>query len=136
MEEMKNRFYLLLPMLFVMLLASCVSVPSATSDINIDKKQSKKKLLFSDWKYKGFGQSLPDWFEAAYNNEVRKVRKTDAVLAGKEIKILSAEGVNIDQADNILKIKCEELSSDFVFYDASWARIDAEHYVALAVLYK
>ena len=44
--------------------------------------------------------------------------------------------MNSDQADKVLKIKQEEISSDFIFYDSCWARIDAGVYVALAVLYR
>ena len=70
MEEMKNRFCLLLPLLFALMLASCATTSAGTSDINIEKKQSNKKLLFKDWKYKGFGQPLPAWFNAAYKNNI------------------------------------------------------------------
>ena len=108
MEEMKNRFCLLLPLLFILMLASCATTSAGTSDINIEKKQSNKKLLFSDWKYKGFGQPLPAWLE----------------------------GVNSDQADKVLKIKQEEISPDFILYDTCWASIGAGDYIALAVFYK
>ena len=46
MEEMKNRFCLLLSLLFIILLASCATTSAGASDINsditIEKKQSKK----------------------------------------------------------------------------------------------
>lgn len=139
MEEMKIRFSLLLSLVLVMLLASCATTANTqagTSDINIEKKQSSKKLLFKDWKYKGFGQPLPAWFEAAYKNDLSGVKKSDAQLSDRELVIISGEGVNSDQADKILKIRQEEISSDFILYDSCWARIDAGDYVALAVLYK
>jgi len=136
MEEMKNRFCLLLPLLFTLMLASCATTSAGTSDINIEKKQSNKKLLFKDWKYKGFGQPLPAWFDAAYKNNVSGLQKTDAKLSGSEIVIIRGEGVNADQADKILKIKQEEISSDFILYDTCWASIGAGDYIALAVFYK
>ena len=136
MEEMKNRFCLLLPLLFNLMLASCATTSAGTSDINIEKKQSNKKLLFKDWKYKGFGQPLPAWFDAAYKNNVSGLQKTNAKLSGSEIVIIRGEGVNADQADKILKIKQEEISSDFILYDTCWASIGAGDYIALAVFYK
>lgn len=136
MEEMKIRFNLLLSLVLVTLLASCASTSAGTSDINIEKKQSNKKLLFKDWKYKGFGQSLPAWFEAAYKNDVYSLKKTDVQLSESEIVILRGEGINSDQADKVLKIKQEEISSDFILYDTCWASIGAGDYIALAVFYK
>lgn len=136
MEEMKNRFCLLLPLLFALMLASCATTSAGTSDINIEKKQSNKKLLFKDWKYKGFGQPLPAWFDAAYKNNVSGLQKTDVKLSGSEIVIIRGEGVNADQADKILKIKQEEISPDFILYDTCWASIGAGDYIALAVFYK
>ena len=119
-----------------MLLASCATTSAGASDINIEKKQSNKKLLFKDWKYKGFGQALPAWFEAAYKNDINAVKKSDSNLSDCELVILRGEGVNSDQADKVLKIKKDEVSEEFIFYDSCWARIDAGQYVALAVLYK
>ena len=136
MEEMKIRFNLLLSLVLVMLLTSCATTSAGTSDINIEKKQSNKKLLFKDWKYKGFGQSLPAWFEAAYKNDVNAVKKSDVKLSESEIVILRGEGINSDQADKVLKIKQEEISSDFILYETCWASIGAGDYIALAVFYK
>ncbi len=135
-EEMKKRLYLILPLLFITLLASCATTSAGTSDINIEKKQSNKKLLFNDWKYKGFGQALPAWFEAAYKNDLSAVKKSDINLSDSEIVILRGDGINSDQADKILKIKQEEISSDFILYETCWASIGAGEYVALAVFYK
>ena len=140
MAEMKKRIYLILSLLFIMLLASCATTTAGASDINsdviIEKKHSSKKLLFKDWKYKGFGKPLPAWFEAAYKNDINAVRKADSNLFDCEIVILRGDGVNSDQADKVLKIKREEASEDLIFYDSCWARIGAGQYVALAVLYK
>ena len=108
----------------------------AVQDAHKEKKQNPKKLLFDDWKYKGFGQALPVWFEAAYNDDEEKLAKALPQLAGHKLLVIRGEGVNSDQADKILKIKEEELSSDFILYDTCWASIGAGDYIALAVFYK
>lgn len=137
MEEMKSRLYLILSLLIFFCLSSCASKPVAvTKNVYNEKKQNQKKLLFEDWKYKGFGQSLPAWFEAAYKNDVNAVKKSDVKLSDSEIVIIRGEGVNSDQADKVLKIRQEEISSDFILYDTCWASIGAGEYVALAVFYK
>ena len=115
------------------MLISCAT--TSTGDNHIEKKQNQKKLLFEDWKYKGFGQELPVWFEAAYKEDISAIQKTVPELSGHELVIVRAEGINSDQADKILKIKEEELSSDFIFYDACWA-LPGEKYVAIALYYK
>ena len=115
------------------MLASCATTSAGSN--HIEKKQNDKKLLFEDWKYKGFGQELPVWLEAAFENDVPAVKKLLPELSDKEVEIVRAEGINSDQADKILKIKEEELSSDFILYDSSWA-LSGETYITLAVLYK
>ena len=136
-------------LLLLLLLTSCFTACATTAAVsteadsghvesgsNIEKKKKKKKLLFKDWKYKGFGQALPAWFEAAYKNAVYNVKKSDVKLSDCEIVIIRGEGVNSDQADKVLKIKQEEISPDFILYDTCWASIGAGDYVALAVFYK
>ena len=130
MEEMRNFIRLILPLMLIISLASC-----ATSGATKEKHHNEKKLLFEDWKYKGFGQELPVWLEAAFKNDVPAVKKAVPELSDKEVEIVRAEGINSDQADKILKIKEEELSSDFILYDSSWA-LSGEIYIALAVFYK
>lgn len=130
---MKTFYRTFLPLLFFIMLASCATTSAGSS--HIEKKQNDKKLLFEDWKYKGFGQELPVWLEAAFENNVPAVKKAVPELSDKEVEIVRAEGINSDQADKILKIKEEELSSDFILYDSSWA-LSGETYIALAVFYK
>lgn len=130
---MKTFYRTFLPLLFFIMLASCATTSAGSN--HIEKKQNDKKLLFEDWKYKGFGQELPVWLEAAFKNDVLAVKKAVPELSDKEVEIVRAEGINSDQADKILKIKEEELSSDFILYDSSWA-LSGETYIALAVFYK
>ena len=130
---MKTFFKTFLPLLFFIMLTSCATTSAGGN--HIEKKQNQEKLLFEDWKYKGFGQELPVWLEAAFENNVPAIKKVVPEIADKEVLIIRAEGVNSDQADKILKIKEEELSSDFILYDSSWA-LSGETYIALAVFYK
>ena len=130
---MKTFFKTFLPLLFFIMLTSCATTSAGGN--HIEKKQNQEKLLFEDWKYKGFGQELPVWLESAFENDVPAIKKVVPEIADKEVLIIRAEGVNSDQADRILKIKEEELSSDFILYDSSWA-LSGETYIALAVFYK
>ena len=130
---MKTFFKTFLPLLFFIMLTSCATTSAGGN--HIEKKQNQEKLLFDDWKYKGFGQELPVWLEAAFENDVPAIKKVVPEIADKEVEIIRAEGINSDQADRILKIKEEELSSDFILYDSSWA-LSGETYIALAVFYK
>lgn len=130
---MKTFFKTFLPLLFFIMLTSCATTSAGGN--HIEKKQNQEKLLFEDWKYKGFGQELPVWLEAAFENDIPAIKKVVPEIADKEVLIIRAEGVNSDQADKILKIKEEELSSDFILYDSSWA-LSGETYIALAVFYK
>ncbi len=121
------------PLLFFILLTSCAT--TSAGDNHKEKKQNQKKLLFEDWKYKGFGQELPVWFESAFKDDVSEISKRVQELSGHEILIVRGEGINSDQADKVLKIKEKELSSDFIFFDSCWA-LPGEKYVAIALYYK
>lgn len=140
---MKIQIKLLLPLLFIIFTASCATTSSTAA--NKEKKQNDQKLLFEDWKYRGFGQQEPVWLEAAYKNDLSLIKKNLPELSDKEILILTAYGINSDQADRLLKIKEGELPSDFILYDSSWvllsenertAHAEGETYAALAVFYK
>lgn len=130
---MKTLLKTFLSLLFIIMLASCAT--TSAGDNHIEKKQTSEKLLFEDWKYRGFGQEMPVWLEAAFENDVSAVKNAVPELSDKEVVIVRAEGINSDHADKILKIKEEELSSDFILYDSSWA-LSGETYIALAVFYK
>ncbi len=143
MEEMKNRFYLLFPLLFVLLLASCATTSAGTGTITKEKKQGSKKLLFEDWKYKGFGQELPVWFEAAYKGDVEEVRRKISIPENYKIEIVTAQGINSDQANKGLWQKLWVKSELFELYDSSWvllvkkeaaAKNNSYPYFAAAVL--
>ena len=135
-EVMKNKVIIIsLVTFFVCLLfLGCASNDSIKG--NSPKELESQPALFADWKYKGFGHPLPAWFEAAYKNDVSGIKKSASNLLDSEIVILKGEGINSDQAEKVLKIRQEEISDYFLFYDSCWSRIGAGQYVALAVLYK
>ena len=131
MEEMKNLIRLFLPLLFIISLTSC-----ATSGAINENHHNEKKLLFSDWKYRGFGYELPVWFEAAYHNNQIKLKNLIPELSDKEVTILRGEGFNSDQAEQNLKQLLAEADSELLLYDSSWAMTGDGKYVSLALYYK
>jgi len=139
---MKNRFFLIVPLLIIFSLCSCASNPTAknstetgSKDVHKEKKQNPKKLLFDDWKYKGFGQDLPVWFEAAYENNVEKIKKSVAQLSQSEVVIIRGEGINSDQAERVMELQKAAVPEGFEFYDSFWAMTGEGKYISLA-LYK
>ena len=151
MEEMKIRFSLILSLLLILSLCSCVSNPeietgidAGEQDVHNEKKQNQKRLLFEDWKYKGFGKELPVWFEAAYKNNTAEIHRQVVELKNRKIKIITAFGINSDQADKSLKQQLKSFSSDYQLYDSCWALLGDNAaikknkgypYFAAAVLY-
>ena len=132
MEEMKIRFSLILPLLFILCLCSCASV----QDVHKEKKQNHEKLLFEDWKYKGFGQALPSWFEAAYEDSQDKIKKSEKQLSDSEIVIIRGEGINSDQSERNLDLQKKDMPEGYKLYDSFWAKISDGNYVSIAILYK
>ena len=131
MEEMKSRLYLILSLLIFFCLSSCASTPSGdTKDIHNEKKQNQKKLLFEDWKYKGFGQLLPDWFEAAYKGDVEEVRRKISVPEEHKIEIVTAQGINSDQANKSLWQKLVVKAELFELYDSTWVLLSEKEAAA------
>ena len=143
MEEMKIRFCLILPLLFILSLCSCASSPavengtaSGVQDVHKEKKQNHKKLLFEDWKYKGFGQALPDWFEAAYSANEAGIKKTEQKLSDCEIVIIRGEGINSDQAERVMDLHKADIPEDFTLFDSYWAMKSNGTYVSIAIYTK
>ena len=133
MEEMKSRLYLILSLLIIFCLSSCASNPKPagdTNDLYKEKKQSQKRLLFEDWKYKGFGQPLPLWFEAAYKGDVEAVRKQISIPENHKIEIVTAQGVNSDQANKSLWQKLFVKAELFELYDSTWVLLGEKEAVA------
>ena len=127
MEEMKIRFCLILPLLIILCLSSCATTPAGeggavteTQDLHKEKKQNHKKLLFEDWKYKGFGQALPVWFEAAYSGDVEEVRRKISLSDNYKIEVVTAQGINSDQANKGLWKQLLVKAELFELYDSTW----------------
>ena len=137
-EAMKTFIKMLLPLVLICMFASCAttSVGETYGNTHIEKKQKQEKLLFDDWKYKGFGQELSVWFEAAYKNDISAIKKKIPQLLDSEIVIIRGEGINSDQAVRNMEKAESELLTDYMLYDSEWARIDAGEYIALALYYK
>ena len=150
---MKRSYRLLFLLLFIIILTACATVSSAggakplrsEGDLYKEKKQKGEKLLFEDWKYKGFGQILPVWLEAAFKNDVSAIKKRIPELSKKEILLVRASGFNSDQAEQCLKLKLAESIPEYTILDSSWALLSektaangnyAYPYFAAAVLYK
>ena len=115
---MKTRFYLIFTLLFITVLTACASTPAVS--VHKENQQKNKKLLFEDWKYKGFGHSLPAWFEPAYRGDVEEVRKVIAVSDDCKIEIVTAQGINSDQANKSLWEQLIVMSQLFELYDQTW----------------
>ena len=131
MEEMKNFIRLFLPFLLVISLISC-----ATSGAVKENQPKGKKLLFEDWKYRGFGHELPVWLESAYKDNLTELKALVSELSDKEVLILRGEGSNSDQSEHALQLEIAELSSDYKLYDSSWGMLEEGIYISLAILYK
>lgn len=109
MGAMKKIIRLVL-FLLIFLLASCASTPSSES--------SNSK--YDDWKYKGFGSDIPEWFEPASANNKAAVRRSLPELDSVEFLIFKETGVNVDQAQ--AKILESNDLSEYKLYDDFWVR--------------
>ena len=135
---MKNFFRLFLLLLLIISTVACASnqvdaleeqtetISQNNSDTNIEKKQNQKKLLFEDWKYKGFGQALPDWFEAAYKGNLGEVRKRITISKGYKIELVTAQGINSDQINKRLWQLLSVKEEVFELYDSCWGRLNSK----------
>ncbi len=132
MEEMKNFIRFVLPLLLIISFASCAT----TGGVYKENNQSNKKLLFADWKYKGFGHPLPGWFMAAYESNVEKIRQNEEQLSGTEIVIIRGEGINSDQAERVMELQKADIPEDFTFFDSYWAMKSNGTYVSIAIYSK
>lgn len=129
---------LLLPIISTVACASTSGMTSAQNDgaVYNEKKQNHKKLLFEDWKYRGFGQTLPEWFEAAYEANPVKIKKSVQQLSSCELVILRGEGVNADQAERVMDLEKTDVPEGYELYDSFWAMTGEGKYVSLALYYK
>lgn len=135
MKIMKKASFLISSLLLILFLTACASNkveadianPNVNVSSNTKNQQTSKRLRFDDWKYMGFGYKLPKWFEAALDENISKVKKSDSILSNSEIRIFVGQGDNVDQADSLAKEAYaqakEEGLEGYKLYDYYWARI-------------
>lgn len=130
----KSLFY---TVVFSVLLAGCASNPSTKATASHDSDylykenaRKDKKLQFEDWKYKGFGQPLPDWFEAAYKGDIEEVRRKTGISENYKIEIITASGINSDQANKSLWQRLFVMSQLGELYDSTWVLLDEKQAAA------
>lgn len=122
---------------------SCETTSSLPSDngrevaVEIEPPQS---AYFSDWEYRGFGRMLPDWVEPAFFGGADAVRKECKKFADRQVFLVSAYGINPDQAVRKLftKIEQSEIPDSLNPYETLWVRVSPEvpaesEYLALVI---
>ncbi len=113
----------------------CVSAPAAADDVSSAAPEQNSALSvqveaaepepFDDWKHRGFGAELPGWIEPAVSGEVASVRKFFPESEGKHLAIVTAAGVNPDQAGH--RMSGGDFSGAEVFSDCPDAEFRAGH---------
>ena len=126
MEEMKNFIRLILPLLLIISFSSCAT----TGGVYNENDRDDKKLLFEDWKYRGFGYPLPEWFEAAYKGNVREVQKLIDLPKNQKIKIITAKGINSEQANKLIMNELFVKAEAFKLYDSCWVLLNKKEAAA------
>lgn len=96
-----------------------------TNHTNKNDKDSEK-LRFLDWKYKGFGQSLPQWVEFAVDENITSLKNEIPAFTEKtQIKIIKGFGINYDHADHKALQILEEnnpKNSDYELFEHFWVK--------------
>lgn len=125
-------------------------VITKSPEINIEKpiedqkglyyknNQTREKLLIDDWKYKGFGNELPEWVIPALEEDVSEIKKIIPELSESQVIVLKAEGYNHDQAE--MALAEQEKPENFTCYDSFWVRISSKvnekTYISISVYYR
>lgn len=108
---------------FAFFFAGCESTKVQSQQIN---NQSKKETVieipkYSEWRYQGFGQKIPEWFDYSVTNDTKNVykfinNKTD--LSVENISIISGKAENGDQAEQFIK----QNKKNNTYIDSFWAK--------------
>ncbi|MCR4734498.1 MAG: hypothetical protein K5829_05795 [Treponema sp.] len=77
---------------------------------------------YDDWKYKGFGTELPDWFDLAIEYDDSGIKNILEISPDSLIRIVCTEGKDVDQCEQKLNEIAEEFSYDFEILNSCWAR--------------
>lgn len=94
------------------------------SDTEKPEEDSVSTAKYDDWKYKGFGTELPEWFEPALEYDDSTVKSLLELTPETLIRIVFAQGVDVDQCEQILNEVSEELVSEFELLQSFWARLN------------
>lgn len=126
MKKLIEFFFVLLVGLFFF---GCASTAAAKETINLSDNENQfkeEKLRFDDWKYKGFGNELPDWVELAVNQDEISLKKIIPELEiASAVVIHIGWGENLDQAEQLAKeltAKSVEAGESLKLYDNFWVR--------------
>ena len=115
------------------LFAGCASKTSDEStEISVPQiedtaKNTEEKLppsKYDDWKYKGFGTELPEWFDSALEYDDVAVKAGLKLSPETLIRIIITEGKDVDQCEQKFSEFPEELASDFEVLQSFWARLN------------
>lgn len=142
---------ILLFTILVLCLVGCASTKvdnTNTTDVSIkENTQTEEKLpsskkkensYYDDWKYKGFGQTLPTWInDAVYGKTISELKGCDYIAK-------QCHANNLDQAESSLKEAVKEMLNeypDYYFYDSFWVKLkkplyNDECYVSIAIYTK
>lgn len=154
----KNKIFLFLLFSLIFFFEGCVSSNVGKINTQIQDESSshikendfaEEKLRFIDWKYKGFGKTLPDWVEFAVDDDFSALKKNISDFSDKtEIKIIKGFGINYDHAEQSAKAEIKNENPNeagFVLFDNFWVKFNEEHksnlefkmpYVSFYLFYK
>ncbi|MCQ2593359.1 MAG: hypothetical protein MJ188_11320 [Treponema sp.] len=111
----------------------------------IEIAEPEKILRFNNWKYFGFGQELPVWVDAAFDEDLSAVMEAVPELAKRKIMIQTKDAETLDQAESSLSkmVDMDVIIDDEVFtlYERFWVQVKDEYvrqegceYCSLAIL--
>ncbi|MCR4741743.1 MAG: hypothetical protein K5866_02570 [Treponema sp.] len=125
-----SLFFLIL---FSIVFLSCTS--TKTSEQEPVEEVLEEEIFgarFIDWKYKGFGNQLPVWIDAAYDKSCEEVKAIVPELSEKKIFILRVDSETLDQAELAVNKEAESglaVGEDiYILYERFWVML-AEEFV-------
>lgn len=134
------RKVLLICLCSVLFFTSCATTPV------MGGKKNQKEELFDDWEYKGFGKVLPAWVEPYFYGGADAVLSACPEYSANEIKIISAAGQDVDQAEQLLVESITDDNTDgYKLSESVWvhllrkgdiAQYNGKSYVSLCLYIK
>lgn len=76
-----------------------------------------------DWKYRGFGAELPQWVEAAYKKDAKKLKKNIPEFTDADL-VIGGFAINGDQAEKY--IEANKTLDGYIYFDSCWAKVNQE----------